>query len=31
LLVNGDDQILILTSYDEESLNPFLLILAKQN
>jgi hypothetical protein len=31
LLVNGNDQILILTSYDEESLNPFILILAKQN
>jgi len=31
LLVNGNDQILILTSYDEQSLNPFILILAKQN
>jgi len=31
LLVNGDDQILILTSYGEEDLNPFILILAKQN
>jgi hypothetical protein len=31
LLVNGDDQILILSSYDEETLNPFILILAKQN
>jgi hypothetical protein len=31
LLVNGNDQILILSSYDEESQNPFILILAKQN
>jgi hypothetical protein len=31
LLVNGNDQILILTSYGEEDLNPFILILAKQN
>lgn len=31
LLVNGNDQILILTSYDEEDLNPFMLILVKQN
>jgi hypothetical protein len=31
LLVNGNNQILILTSYDEESLNPFILILAKKN
>lgn len=31
LLVNGDDQILILTSYHEEDLNPFILVLAKQN
>lgn len=31
LLVNGEDQILILTSYDEEDQNPFILILAKQN
>jgi hypothetical protein len=31
LLVNGNDQILILTSYDEEKLNPFILILAKKN
>ncbi|GAA0893855.1 hypothetical protein GCM10009122_35350 [Fulvivirga kasyanovii] len=31
LLVNGNDQILIVTSYDEESLNPIILILAKQN
>lgn len=31
LLVNGNDQILILTSYHEEHLNPFILILARQN
>jgi hypothetical protein len=31
LLVNGNNQILILTSYDEENTNPFILILAKQN
>jgi hypothetical protein len=31
LLVNGDNQILILSSYEEESQNPFILILAKQN
>lgn len=31
LLVNGNDQILILTSYGEEDLNPFILILAKKN
>jgi hypothetical protein len=31
LLVNGTDQILILSSYDEAALNPFILILAKQN
>jgi len=31
LLVNGNDQILILTSYDENDSNPFILILAKQN
>jgi hypothetical protein len=31
LLVNGNDQILILSSYSEGDLNPFILILAKQN
>jgi hypothetical protein len=31
LLVNGNDQILILTSYHEEDLNPFILILATKN
>jgi hypothetical protein len=31
LLVNGTNQILILTSYDEETQNPFILILAKKN
>ncbi|MDN4166268.1 hypothetical protein QWY31_12205 [Cytophagales bacterium LB-30] len=31
LLVNGNDHILILTSYDEESQEPFILILAKKN
>jgi len=31
LLVKGNDQILILTSYDEGHSNPFILILAKQN
>ena len=31
LLVKGNDQILILTSYDEGYSNPFILILAKQN
>lgn len=31
LLVNGDDQVLILTSYGEEDLAPFILILAKHN
>jgi hypothetical protein len=31
LLVNGNDQILILTSYGEEDLSPFILILAKKN
>jgi len=31
LLVNGNNQILILTSYSEEDLNPFILILAKKN
>jgi hypothetical protein len=31
LLVNGTNQILILSSYDEAALNPFILILAKQN
>ncbi|MBL6447355.1 hypothetical protein JMN32_13635 [Fulvivirga sp. 29W222] len=30
LLVNGNDQILIVSSYDEESLDPIILILAKQ-
>lgn len=31
LVVKGNDQILILTSYDENNANPFILILAKQN
>jgi hypothetical protein len=31
LLVNGNDQILILSSYHEQELSPFILILAKQN
>ncbi|MBX2963091.1 MAG: hypothetical protein KF687_11310 [Cyclobacteriaceae bacterium] len=31
LLVNGNDQIMILTSYDEDNYNPFILILVKQN
>ncbi|MBX2955107.1 MAG: hypothetical protein KF846_03055 [Cyclobacteriaceae bacterium] len=31
LLVNGNKQILILSSYDEKSFAPFILILAKQN
>jgi hypothetical protein len=31
LLVNGDDQILILTSYSEGDENPFILILARQH
>lgn len=31
LLVNGNDQILILSSYDEDTLDPFILILARQN
>jgi hypothetical protein len=31
LLINGNDHILILTSYDEENQDPFILILAKQN
>lgn len=31
LLMNGNNQILILSSYDEESTDPFILILAKQN
>jgi hypothetical protein len=31
LLVNGNDQILILTSYGEDDLNPFILVLAKKN
>lgn len=31
LLVNGNDHILILTSYHEENLDPFILILAKKN
>lgn len=31
LLINGNDHILILTSYDEENKDPFILILAKQN
>jgi hypothetical protein len=31
LLVNGNKQILILSSYDEKSYDPFILILAKQN
>jgi hypothetical protein len=31
LLINGNDHILILTSYDEENQDPFILILAKKN
>jgi hypothetical protein len=31
LLVNGNNQILILSSYDEQDQNPFILILAKKN
>lgn len=31
LLVNGNEQILISTSYHEESKDPFILILAKKN
>ncbi|MFN6945472.1 MAG: hypothetical protein ACK4ND_11030 [Cytophagaceae bacterium] len=31
LLVNGNKQILIISSYDTESENPFILVLAKQN
>ena len=31
LLVNGNNQIMVLISYDEEEQNPFILFLAKQN
>jgi hypothetical protein len=31
LLVKGNDQIMIVSSYDEESLNPIILILVKKN
>ena len=31
LLVNGDNQIMVLSSYDEEGKDPIILVLAKQN